>query len=306
MKQLRKLSPLGLIFASIIMWSSAFAGIRAALVAYPPGHLAFFRFLVASLVLGIYSLTGDIRLPDRKDIPILGLLGFLGITVYHIALSYGQLTVTAGSASLLIASSPVFIALLAHFFLGERLSRWGWTGIAVSFLGVVLIALGEGGIFQFERGAFLVLTAAVSTSLYFVFQKPYLCKYSGLELTTYIIWAGTLFMAPFLSGFFRTLIQAPFQSTAAVIYLGVFPAALAYVLWTQAFSRYPASRMASFLYLSPVLAILIAWLWLSEVPTWLSLVGGGIVLGGAGLVNLKGRVSERPKRVKGREYRLLD
>ncbi len=277
---------------TILMWSSAFAGIGAALSAYPPAHLALFRFLVASIVLGVYASLTRMRMPERRDVPLILLLGFLGITVYHLALSYGQLTVAAGSASLLISSSPVFIALLARFFLQENLNHWGWLGIGLSFFGVMLLSLGEGGGFRLETGAFLVLLAAVSTSLYFVFQKPLLKRYRGIELTTYVIWSGTFFMFPFLGGISETLRNAPFSATAAVVYLGVFPAALAYVAWTHAFAYLPASRLASFLYLSPVLAILIAWVWLGEIPTYLSLLGGAVALVGAIVVNILGRLPE--------------
>ena len=274
---------------TLLFWASAFAGIRAGLEAYAPGHLALFRFLVASVVLAGYAVSTRMRLPDKRDLPAILLLGFLGITVYHTALTYGEVTVTAGAASLLIAFAPVCIVLLAAVFLGERLRVWGWLGIAVSFAGVVLIALGEGEGVQFDSGAFLILLAAFSASLYIVFQKRYLIKYSAIQFTTYAIWAGTLFLLVFLPGLAQTIRIAPLDTTLAVVYLGVFPAALAYVTWTYALSRAPASIVASFLYLSPVLAILIAWVWLGEMPVALSLIGGFISLSGVILVNVRGR-----------------
>jgi drug/metabolite transporter (DMT)-like permease len=278
---------------TLLFWSSAFAGIRAALSDYSPKHLVLFRFSVASLVLAAYAVLTRMRLPDKRDLPAILLIGFLGITVYQIALAYGQVTVSAGAASLLIAAGPIFTALLATAFLGERLRIWGWSGIALSFFGVTLIALGEGKGMKFDPGAFLVLLAAFSAALYFVIQKPYLRKYKALELTAYSIWAGTLFTLIFLPGLTQAVSHAPLNATLPVIYLGIFPAALAYVTWTYVLSRFPASNAVSFLYLNPALAILIAWVWLEEVPTVLSLIGGILAISGVVLVNTKGRGESR-------------
>ena len=232
---------------TLVFWASAFAGIGAGLKAYAPKYLILFRFLVASMVLAGYALLTRMRLPEKRDLPAILFLGFLGITVYHIALVYGQLTVTAGAASLLIASGPIFTALLAKVFLGERLRVWGWLGILVSLLGVILIALGEGKGVRFDPGAFLILLSAFSTSLYFVFQKPLLKKYSALEFTSYAIWAGTFFMLAFSPGLPQAVLKAPIQGTLAVVYLGIFPAAIANFTWTYVFSRIPASNAVSFL-----------------------------------------------------------
>ncbi|WP_456444436.1 DMT family transporter [Deinococcota bacterium DY0809b] len=283
------LTTLSALAFTLVLWASAFAGIRAGLEGYGPAHLALLRFLVASSTLVVYAALARVRPPRRADLGRIALLGFLGITVYHVALNYGELTVSAGAASLLIASGPIFTALLAVFFLGERLTPLGWAGIGLGFAGVALIALGEGGGLRFSPGAFWIVLAAFSTSLYFVFQKPLHRRYTPLEVTAYTLWAGTLWMLPLLPGLPAELVAAPPAATWSVVYLGVGPGALAYVAWTFALSRAPASRVTSFLYLSPALAIVIAWLWLGEWPSLLAVVGGAVAIVGVLVTQYAGR-----------------
>ena len=95
---------------TLIFWASAFAGIRMGLKAYTPGNLVLLRFLTASIALSVYAIITRMPLPEKKDLPAIFFLGFLVITVYQLALTFGELKVTAGSASLLIASGPIFTA----------------------------------------------------------------------------------------------------------------------------------------------------------------------------------------------------
>ena len=271
--------------AAVIFGASAYAAIGAGLASYSPGPLALMRMLFASVVLVLYAVPGRLRLPGVRDLPAALLAGLFAFALYNVALIYGQITASAGAASLIIASIPIFTALLAAAFLGERLDGRGWAGIVVGFLGVVLITFGEGGGFGVDAGALYVLLAAISGSVYFAFQKPYVEKYGSLTFTAYAIWAGTILLLPFLPGLLREVRTAPTDATLAVAYLGVFPTVVAYATAAYVFSRLPASRAVTLEYLFPPVAIVIAYLWLGEVPSVPSVIGGAIALVGVTLVN---------------------
>jgi drug/metabolite transporter (DMT)-like permease len=276
--------------ATMVLWASAYAGIRAGLVSYTPGQLAVLRFLIASLTLAVYAGFAHFRRPTLRDIPGLVAIGIVGVSFYNPALNYGETRVAAGAASLLIASVPIWTALLAKFFLHERLTVRGWLGVFVSFAGVALIASGEGEGIRLSPQALLILAAALSAAIYTIVLKQYQDRYNPLEFTAYTIWFGTLFMLPLGGGLGHAITHASMASTLAVIYLGISPGAIAYVAWAYVLSHGPAGRTASYLFVNPVIAIFIAWIWLGEVPRKLSLIGGAIALAGVVMVNLWGRV----------------
>ncbi len=276
---------------TLLPWASAFAGIRAGLEGFSPGALVLFRFLIACAGLIVYAAVTRMRLPALRDLPAMVLLGFSGITVYQVCLTFGEQSVSAGTASFLVATVPCFTALLAFFFLRERLSWLGVVGIIVSFLGVTIISFSGSSGFNFTPGALLVVLASFSESIAFIMQKRYMPRYTGLQLATYMMWTGTIFMLVFLPEMLRELPTAPLASTLAIVYLGLFPAAISYVTWSYTLSRIPASTATSFLNLSPLLALLISWLWLHEIPTTLEIVGGIIVIVGVLIVNTRGKVT---------------
>ncbi len=277
---------------TLLLWSSAFVGIRYAVQDYPPGSLALLRFLIASALLGGYVLLTKPRSSGNaaslKDWGAFFALGATGVFGYHVALNFGEQTVAAGAASLLVNTTPLFTVLLAVFFLGERLSVRGGLGLAVAFAGASMVALGAANGLTLDKGAVLVLLAAVVQAFYFALQKPMLRRFGALELTTRCIWCGTLLLLVFLPELVSTLRDAPLSSTLVVLFLGVGPSCFAYVAWAHIVSKMSVSKAVGFLYLVPALALGIGYLVLGETPTLLALAGGAVTILGVVLVRKSG------------------
>jgi len=164
----------------------------------------------------------------------------------------------------------------------------GWLGIAVSFAGVGLIGLAEGEGLSLNPGAALVVASAFFQSVFYVGQKPYLRRYSPLQITCFAVWSGTLCLVWFLPDVPAAVAGAAPAYTLAVAYLGVIPISLAFAAWSFALSRARAAHVTSAMYAMPALALTIAFFWLGEVPVPFTLVGGVVALAGVVLLNLWG------------------
>lgn len=272
----------------VFAWACAFISIRAAVAHLSPAHVALSRYLVASLVLLPLWVARKPRIAPR-DWPLIFVMGCLGFTFYNLALNAGEATITGGAAALIAATIPIFTTLGAVLLLGERVARGAWAGIGLSLGGVFLIALGERGGLGFSSGALLVTLAALCSAAYGLLQKKLVSRYHALDLTTAAIWCGTLALLPFGGGLPSALRGAPTATLLNVLFLGVFPGAIGYVLWSYALSQLSVARLMSFLYLVPAISLALGWLFLREWPSPLSLAGGALALSGVVWTNARKR-----------------
>ncbi|TVR53087.1 MAG: DMT family transporter [Puniceicoccaceae bacterium] len=265
---------------SMLLWGSAFPAIRAGLEGFSPYHLALFRFLIASAITGVLCLHFRPKLPPARHWPFLILSSLSGIVLYTVFLNLGQLTVTAGSASFIISLVPVITAVLAPLLLKEAPPRGLWIGLGLSLTGIALISFGEGDRFVLSTGVFWVLAAAACGSATILLQKPVMRHCDSFSIGAWIIWIGTAALLVFLPGLPAAIEAAPPRALGATVYLGIFPGAVAYLCWAKALAAIPAGQASRMLFVIPVIAVAVAWLWLGEIPPPPALAGGFLVIAG--------------------------
>ena len=267
---------------TVLLWASAFPAITVAVRGLGPAGLAVARLAVASAALAVVAPLMGVRRPKRGDLPLIALCGLAGMTGYQLLLNAGERVVPAGTASLLVATAPVYASLLAVAFLGEHATRRRWAGSAVALGGTALIAASHG--LGFGTSALIVLAAAVLQAIFHTAQKPLLARYTGFEVTAYAMWAGTVFILPWTGSLLRALWgpggHAGGAAIGSAVFLGLAPSAAGFVLWAYAMARTDVGRVTVSLYLVPAAAIGISLVWLGEIPGPAELIGGAIALAG--------------------------
>lgn len=291
MKPRRSFLKVGLAVSFVILcWAYSPIGIRIGLQAYEPGHLALLRFLIASAFMAVIAIFMRITLPRARDIPLLVVLGFFAIALHHVALNNGQRSVSAGAASVLAQSTPIFTALIAYFFLKEKVTPWRWACVLLGMLGAVVVITGDHNLEAVDSRGVLILLAALSWSIYFALQKHHSQRYSALTMVCYTVWSGTALLCIYLPGLMHEAARAPAHVNAAVIILGIFPSALAYLAWAYVLAHADVSRASMALYLIPPVAMLLASLVLGEKTSVMVMVGGAIVIGSVLAMSMERRL----------------
>ena len=274
------------LWVTVVSWASAFVFIRIGLAGFHPGSLAFFRYLIASVCMLIFYIfvKDKSRLSFLQILHLIG-LGVIGIGLYNVFLNYGEITVPAGIAAFIVGMMPIFTILFAMVLLREKVAHKSWIGIAVSVIGMFLIALGESQGVHFDYGFVYLVMAAICGSYYSVGQKSLLKKIHSFEVALWAILGGTLAMAVFTPQLIQDLPRASGKAIFSAIYLGVVPAALGYTTWSYALSNSPASKAVLYLYTLPIIATLLGFIMLYEIPSLFSFLGGIVALIGAYVAN---------------------
>ncbi|MDT7844407.1 DMT family transporter [Streptomyces justiciae] len=289
----------GAAVVTVLLWASAFVSIRSAGDAYSPGALALGRLLSGVVALGIICVIRREGPPPRAAWPGIAVSGLLWFGFYMVALNWGEQKVDAGTAALVVNIGPILIALLGARLLGDAMPPRLLAGMAVSFAGAVTVGLSmSGGGGSSVLGVVLCLLAAVAYAGGVVAQKPALGSASALQVTTYGCLVGAVVCLPFAGQLVHQTADAPVSATLNMVYLGVFPTALAFTTWAYALARTTASRMGATTYAVPALVVLMSWVVLGEVPGLLTLVGGVLCLAGVAVSRSRAAAAVAPQPAK--------
>jgi drug/metabolite transporter (DMT)-like permease len=273
--------PLFAVAVTLVLWASAFVAIRDLADDFRPGSLALGRLGVGAICLAVVALRRRPALvvPQQRDWWRLILIGLLWYALYMVALNAGERRIDAGTSAMLIQLSPILIAVLAAVFLGERFTRYIVLGLVLAFGGVALISLGSsdhGG--HDVLGVLLCLVSAVAYAISLILQKPLMSRYPAVQVTWLACTIGALACLPFAGQLVADVRHAPLSATLWVIYLGVFPTAIAFTTYGYALTHMDASRLGITTYIVPVITVVLAWAWLGETPPALAYVGGALAL----------------------------
>jgi drug/metabolite transporter (DMT)-like permease len=278
----------------VIVWGSAFPLIKIGLIELSFVNLTILRLFIVCIIFLLLLLFQSKRFTrlEKKDIIPIFILGFLGVIGYHLGLNYGEQYISAGAASLIIATIPVFILIFAFIFLKERLSKYKIPGIILALSGVIIISLlsrSNASIeIEYTVGAIGVLIAAILGAFYTIAGKKLLEKYSALSLTVYAILLGSLGLIPFVNlSTINEVINLSISGWLAIIILCIFSTVIGYFLWYWALERKSASEISVYLYAVPVVSTIISYFIFDDKITIYFIIGGLLVISGLYIVNKK-------------------
>lgn len=269
---------------TVVLWASSFVVIRGVGATYDAGSMALLRMAVGTLLLTLIAARSGIHLPPRPVLPLLIAWGVGWFCVYNLALNTAEQSIDAGTTAMVVNLAPLIVVALAGLLLGEGFPGRLLVGAPVSFLGVLVIGVSSSGTRVELGGVLLALLAAVVYAGATLVQKHLLRHVDAATLTWLGALTGTIALLPWGGRLVGDLAAAPPSATAAVVYLGVFPTAVAFTTWAYVLSRSSAGTTSATTYAVPALALLMAWGILGEAPSPAMLAGGTLCLLGVAIV----------------------
>jgi drug/metabolite transporter (DMT)-like permease len=265
-----------------IIWGVAFVAIRVADSLLSPVNLALLRWFIAGAgYLAISPFLGKTKVKfDSKDLPRLLVISFANVPLYHLSLNFGETSVSAGLAGLLVSLGPVLIVLLSRISLKEKIGKKLALALVIATVGVVVLSIPDlTGPAGSVVGILEVVITALAYALFAVLSKPLVSKYGALPIAIRAGTLGTMMLLPLLSlSFFTQVSRLSFNGWISVLYLSILSTVIGYSMFYTLVSRGTVSRLSIQLYLIPIISVISGFLILGEQITLYTFVGGAILL----------------------------
>jgi len=277
-----------------VIWAVNFSVTKIALTELTPLAFNAFRFVLATVVMYLVLRSrGPVPLPDRGDIPAIAALGIVGNGVYQLFFILGVNRTGAGAASLLLAGTPLVTALLSAGLGHERIRPRVWFGVVCTLIGIVLVT-GFGEATSSSpvtlEGNLLMMGATLSWAGYTVGSRRYVDRYGPVPVTAWTLWVGTpvLFLLGVPDLFRINTGDVTLGTWLGVAYGGVLSIAIAYLIWYYGVKLLGNTRTSVYSNLTPVLALVVAWILLREVPSLAQMAGAAVIVSGVTLAQRRG------------------
>jgi len=279
---------------AVIVWGASFIATKLALRDLNPVTVVWLRFAIGVIILGIATAAKrQFSLPNKQEWIYFAILGFLGIAFHQWLQSTGLVTAQASTTAWIVATTPVFIALLSWIFLHEKLRWIQVTGIILAMAGVLLV-VSKGDIRGLFAGHFgtpgdiLIMISAPNWAIFSILSRRGLQRHQATQMMFFVMLIGWLFTSLlfFTTGDVSDIAHLTWTSLVGVGFLGVFCSGLAYIAWYDGLKAVPASQIGAFLFIEPLVAVIVAWVLLNESLLPVALLGGVIILIGVRLVQM--------------------
>ena len=266
-------------------WGGSFVAGKIALREMPPMTLTFFRFLIATAIILPYMwLKDDVRVPERKDLPLLFGLGILGISGYFACQFTSLMYTSAANSSTINALNPLVSSVIAAYMVDEKLTTKKVGLIFLALSGVVLTVTG-GDInvllnLSFNKGDIIMLGAMICFSFYGVYSKRATRLYSPLLVTGYVFLFGLIQITPFMlmEGVLDTVLSFSNEAWASIIFMAIGSSVLGYLIQQITIKKIGVNKTSLFINLVPLFAILFAYIVLGDPVTIINLLSAAIII----------------------------
>ena len=273
--------------ATIAVWATAFPFSKIALQHVDSLTLSVARVVGGAMLMLIIGVVKGLQIPTSwREWGLYIVLGMTGNFVYQVVFNQGLLTIPAATSSIIMALTPMTTALMALVVYKDYMKPIGWLFTITAFAGVAVIILWNGPI-NVPMGAFWTLFGMILFAIYNIINRGLSLKgHDPITVATWSMFTGAIMALPFVSQSVANIVVAPVSTWLAIMYLACFSSALGFVFWSYALEHAErVSDVTNFMYLSPVVAAIVAAFLLEEYPNMGLYLGAPIILGSRYMFN---------------------